>query len=87
MVPAPLSTGNDAQHFKGGKGVKKMRTQLTITELDAQHVELLPARETLYYHNNWSHIWASNSAVAMNLGTYHSYADANAYQHISVNQR
>ncbi len=44
-----------------------MRKELTFTDLDSETVELLPARETLFYgNNNWAAIYASNSSMAFN---------------------
>jgi hypothetical protein len=61
-----------------------MRKELTITELDSQHVELLPARETLSF--NWANVYASNSALALNAATFFSQANALAGQTIVVTQ-
>lgn len=64
-----------------------MREELTISELDDQRVELLPARETLHFYYNkccCAHIWASNSALAFNVGSEYSNAEAAAVQTISV---
>jgi hypothetical protein len=60
-----------------------MREELTISELDDQRVELLPARETLYVRGR-VHIWAYNSALAFNVASIQSSADAAAVQSISV---
>jgi hypothetical protein len=65
-------------------------TDFTMTEIDAQHVELLPAKETLFYVNfgnhNWSAIYASNSSLAVNAATLLSSAESAAVQTISVSQ-
>jgi hypothetical protein len=60
-----------------------MREELTISELDDQRVELLPARETLH-HFGVVNIWASNSALAFNVNTIQSAATATAAQAIIV---
>ena len=56
-------------------------------ELESEAVELLPEKETLFFNNNWSNIWASNSALAVNAATLGSNAVANAGQAIFVSQR
>jgi hypothetical protein len=61
-----------------------MREELTISELDDQRVELLPARETLYFHSRGVRIWAYNSALAFNVDSYQSDAEAWASQTITV---
>jgi hypothetical protein len=67
--------------------VNTMRMELTITELEAETVELLPARETLTFGNaNWANVVASNSSMAFNAASYFSNAQSAAYQSISVNQ-
>lgn len=58
----------------------------TITEIEAQHVELLPAKETLFFNNNFAAIYASNSSLALNAVTAFSSANSAAYQVISVSQ-
>ena len=64
-----------------------MRKELTFTDLDAETVELLPARETLFYgNNNWAAIYASNSSMAFNAGSHFSHATSFAGQSISVSQ-
>lgn len=63
-----------------------MNTEITTTELDAQYVALLPQRETLAFDNNWASIYASNSSLAVNAGSFFSDADSSAYQSISVYQ-
>jgi hypothetical protein len=63
-----------------------MRKELTISELDDQRVELLPARETLHFHSKCgcccSSIWASNSALAFNVNSYYADATAVAVQNV-----
>jgi len=64
-----------------------MRKELTISELDAQLIELLPARETLnVFGNNWAAIYASNSSLALNAASAFSTANSMAVQQISVTQ-
>lgn len=65
-----------------------MRTELTITELDAETVELLPARETLNLHvgHNWAAVYASNTSMALNAGSILSNAQSAAFQSVYVNQ-
>jgi hypothetical protein len=60
-----------------------MREELTISELDDQLVELLPARETLH-HFGHVNVWASNSALAFNVNTFQSDASAWAGQSINI---
>jgi hypothetical protein len=63
-------------------------TGLSIAELETEQAELLPAREALGYYGgyNVANIWASNTAVALNAGSYASLAVAKAYQNIEVEQ-
>jgi len=65
-----------------------MRKELTFTELDAQTVELLPARETLLFFakSNWAAVHATNSSLAFNAGTIHSFAASQANQAVIVSQ-
>lgn len=63
-----------------------MRKELTLTELDGQQVELLPARETLFFNNNWASIYASNSSLALNAGSLFAHANSAAVQTILVSQ-
>ena len=64
-----------------------MRKELTIAELEAEHTDLLPARETLFFgHNNWASIMASNSSLALNAASVHSLASSAAVQTIGVSQ-
>jgi hypothetical protein len=69
-----------------GEEVNAMRTELTITELDTETAELLPARETLYYHSNWALVNATNSSMALNAGSFFSNAQSVANQSIGINQ-
>lgn len=64
-----------------------MRNELTFSELDVESVELLPARETLFFNTyNWAGIYASNSSLAVNAATLLSQANSAALQSISVSQ-
>lgn len=59
---------------------------LTIADLDAQSVELLPSKETLWFNTNWAAIYASNSSLAVNAATLLSSANSAAVQTIAVSQ-
>lgn len=64
-----------------------MRNVLSIAELDAEHTELLPTRETLTFGNtNWANVLASNSSMAFNAASLGSLANSAAYQSITVHQ-
>jgi hypothetical protein len=64
-----------------------MRKELTTSELDAQFIELLPARETLSHGNyNWAAVYASNSSLALNAASFASSANSTAVQSITVTQ-
>jgi hypothetical protein len=66
-----------------------MRRELTIAELEAEHTDLLPARETLYFvygNTNWAAIHATNSSLALNAATLASMANSAAVQTIVVTQ-
>ncbi|HLN79248.1 MAG TPA: hypothetical protein VK204_19550 [Nocardioidaceae bacterium] len=56
-----------------------MRKELTFEELDSQHAELLPARETLSVN-----VWSSNSSLAFNAGSYESLANSAALSEITI---
>jgi hypothetical protein len=76
------STG---RHVLGkGEGVIDMRKELTISELDDQQVELLPARETLYVKKSYVNIWAFSAAAAFNVQSDYSLAAASSQQYINV---
>ncbi len=60
-------------------------TTYTMTDAE-QHIELLPERETLFFNFNWSNIYASNTAVALNAATVLSQANAAALQSVTVSQ-
>jgi hypothetical protein len=59
--------------------------EITFSELDAQAVELLPAREALGYFNT-ALVYASNSSTALNVLTLGSVAASEANQVIIVSQ-
>jgi len=64
-----------------------MRNALTIAELETEHTELLPTRETLTFGNtNWANVFASNSSMALNAASLGSLANSAAYQSITVTQ-
>ncbi len=65
-----------------------MTNELSLRELDDERVELLPARETLYFHghSNWANIVASNSSLALNAASVYAYAQSAAVQTIGVSQ-
>ncbi|PKH38110.1 hypothetical protein SAMN05192575_1011051 [Nocardioides alpinus] len=64
-----------------------MRNTLTIAELETEHTELLPTRETLAFGNtNWANVFASNSSMALNAASLGSLANSAAYQSITVTQ-
>jgi hypothetical protein len=59
--------------------------EITFSELDAQAVELLPAREALGWFNT-ALVYASNSSTALNVLTLGSVAASQANQAIVVSQ-
>ena len=64
-----------------------MRRELTIADLEGEHTELLPARETLFFnHYNWASIVASNSSLALNAASLFAVANSAAVQTIAVQQ-
>jgi hypothetical protein len=63
-----------------------MRNALSITELESEHTELLPTRETLTFNNNWAAIYASNSSMALNAASLFATANSAAVQTIVVTQ-
>lgn len=63
-----------------------MRKELTLSELNSQHLELLPARETLNFNANWAQVVASNSSLALNAASIYSNAYSAAAQNITVSQ-
>jgi hypothetical protein len=58
---------------------------ISVAELEATTVELLPSRETLAWLNV-ANVTAVNLAIAVNAGTFGSYASASANQLIGVVQ-
>jgi hypothetical protein len=65
-----------------------MRKELTISELDTELIELLPARETLsgFFSPNWAAVYATNSSLALNAASIQSLANSAAVQTITVAQ-
>jgi hypothetical protein len=61
--------------------------ELNFTELEAEHIELLPARETMnVFGSNWAAIVATNSSLALNAASLGSLASSAAVQTVVVNQ-
>jgi hypothetical protein len=63
--------------------------EINFTELEAEHIELLPTRETLtvsFGNNNWAAIYASNSSLALNAASIGAVANSAAVQTIVVSQ-
>ena len=63
--------------------------EINFTELEAEHTELLPTRETLNFgfgNNNWAAIYATNSSLALNAVSLGSLASSAAVQAIVVTQ-
>ncbi len=73
--------------YETREGVNQME-KLTVTELEGQSVELLPARETLLlnFNINWASVMAHNTSTAVNALTLLSDATSGAWQTIHVNQ-
>lgn len=63
-----------------------MDTNLTYSELDSEMAALLPSKETLSWHYNWSNFYASNSSMAINAATLLSQANSAAVQTITFRQ-
>jgi hypothetical protein len=63
-----------------------METTITFSELDTEAVQLLPAKETLFWNHNWANVWASNSSMALNASTFFSNANSTALQSVTVTQ-
>lgn len=64
-----------------------MHKELTFAELESEHTELLPTRETLTFGNtNWAAIYASNSSLALNAASLYAVANSAAVQTIAVSQ-
>ena len=62
--------------------------ELNITELEAEHTELLPTRETMnvFSSSNWAGIVATNSSLALNAASIGSLASSAAVQTVVVSQ-
>jgi hypothetical protein len=60
--------------------------EIPFSELDTEMVTMLPSKETLWYHMNWSSITASNSSLALNVDSLFSRAESAAVQNIFVSQ-
>ncbi|WP_138442291.1 hypothetical protein [Sinomonas susongensis] len=60
--------------------------KLTLAELGAEDVELLPRRETLFWNFNAALVGATNSSLALNVATICSQANSAALQQIVVSQ-
>ena len=63
--------------------------EINFAELEAEHTELLPIRETLNFgfgNNNWAAIYATNSSLALNAAALGSVANSAALQTIVVTQ-
>jgi hypothetical protein len=58
---------------------------ISVTELEATTVELLPSRETLALIN-LANVTAVNLAIAVNAATFGSAAFASAHQSVRVHQ-
>ena len=61
--------------------------ELNFTELEAEHIELLPTRETMnVFGSNWAGIVATNSSLALNAASLGSLANSAAVQTVIVAQ-
>jgi hypothetical protein len=60
--------------------------ELTILELESQQVELLPSRETLFLDSYWAGVYATNTSLAVNAGSFFSLANSAAVQNIAIVQ-
>jgi hypothetical protein len=60
--------------------------ELTILELEGQQAELLPSRETLFLDSNWAGVYATNTSLAVNAGSFFSLANSAAVQSIAIVQ-
>ena len=61
-------------------------TALTREMLDAETLELLPSRETMFFDINVAPVIGVNVAIAVNAATIGSVASANAWQNLVVVQ-
>ena len=62
-------------------------TELLPVELDAEVLELLPMRETLFFNINVSPIVAVNLSMAINAASIGSVANSEALQNLLVVQQ
>lgn len=62
-------------------------TELSPVELDAEVLELLPVRETLFFNINVSPIVAVNLSMAINAASIGSVANSEALQNLLVVQK
>ena len=62
-------------------------TALTPVDLDAEVVELLPMKETLFFNINVSPVIAVNLSMAVNAASIGSIANSGALQDILVLQQ
>ena len=61
--------------------------EINFTELEAEHTELLPTRETMnVFGSNWAAIVATNSSLALNAASVLASANSAAVQNIVVAQ-
>ena len=60
-----------------------MRRELTIAELEAEHTDLLPARETLW-SINVANVVGVNISLAINAASYGAPASSVAAQQLSL---
>jgi len=59
-------------------------SELSIHELEAEHGEILPERETLGVVNSHNHVFAFNQAIALQGLTFLSHNTAVAVQNITA---
>jgi hypothetical protein len=62
-------------------------TELSPVELDAEVLELLPVRETLFFNINVSPVVAVNLSMAINAASIGSVANSEALQNLLVVQK
>ena len=61
--------------------------ELNFIEIESEHIELLPTRETMnVFGSNWAAIVATNSSLALNAASLGSLANSGAVQTIIVGQ-
>ena len=61
-------------------------TELSPVELDAEVLELLPMRETLFFNINVAPVIAVNLSMAINAASIGSVANSGAWQNLLVIQ-